>query len=86
MTKTINALLVLDKLAELNKDVYAFPLSTNLKSAKMGKDNWGEITVAVPNQLIYNINNYVGSLYLANAKEYEDMCVKEYEDSTGEGE
>lgn len=70
MSKKVSALLVLHAMAEQNDDVLAFPLNTNFKYARTGKDGWGEITIAVTNHIIANMDSYVGSLYLANRNQY----------------
>ena len=70
-----SSLLVLDEMRTKNMDVLAFPLSTNFKYARTGKGGWGEITIAVSNHVIANIDAYVGSLFLANQEQYTD-CEK----------
>ncbi len=70
MGKKISALLVLNEMANTDADVLAFPLDTNFKYARTGKNGWGEITIAVSNHVIANIDSYVGSLYLANKDQY----------------
>ena len=72
----ISAFDVLSVMADRNLDVMAFPLNTNFKYAHTGRDGWGEITVAVPNHVIANIDNYVGSLYLANRKQYREVEIE----------
>ena len=72
-------LIILDRLATENKDVLCFPIDTNFKRANIGKNGWGEITIAVSNDFIANINNYVGALYLANKDQF-----REYKESEGE--
>lgn len=69
----ISAFDVLSVMADRNLDVMALPLSTNFKRANTGRDGWGEITVAVPNRVIANLDNYIGSLYLANRKQYGEV-------------
>ncbi|MHB8961994.1 MAG: hypothetical protein ACYC5K_02455 [Saccharofermentanales bacterium] len=66
----ISALLVLNEMGTQNDDVLAFPLNTNFKYARTGKDGWGEITIAVANHVIANIDRYVGALYLADKDQY----------------
>lgn len=70
----ISAFAVLSEMADRNlSGVMAFPLNTNLKYAHTGRDGWGEITVAVPNHVIANINKYVGSLYFADRGQYGEI-------------
>ena len=76
MKRKVSALLVLNEMGTRNEDVQAFPLSTNLKRAQTGKDGWGEITIAVSNHVITNINKYVGALYMANLEQYS-RCEQE---------
>ena len=75
MSRKISALAVLAKLADLDKqnEVFAFPLHTNLKYARIGKDGWGEITIAVSNHVVTNIDKFVGSLYMADAEAYKQV-------------
>jgi DnaJ-class molecular chaperone len=73
MIKKVSALLVLHAMAEQNDDVLAFPLNTNFKYARTGKDGWGEITIAVSNHVIANMDSYVGSLYMANQAQYATL-------------
>ncbi len=72
MSEKPSAFDVLSKLANHGKkdSVFAFPLSTNFKCARTGKDGWGEITIAVSNHVVANIDHFVGSLYLADEDEY----------------
>lgn len=53
-----------------NQNVFAFPVSTNFKYARTGKDGWGEITIAIPNHMVSNIDKYVMSLYAADREEF----------------
>lgn len=75
MIRKISALAVLKKFADLDKqnEVFAFPLDTNLKYARTGKDGWGEITIAVSNHVVANIDKFVGSLYMADAEAYKQV-------------
>lgn len=66
----ISALLVLHEMGKKNDDVLAFPLNTNFKYARTGTDGWGEITIAVANHVIANIDHYVGALYMADKEQY----------------
>ena len=75
MSRKISALPVLKKLADLDKqnEVFAFPIDTNLKYARTGKDGWGEITIAVSNNVVANIDKFVGSLYIADKEAYKQI-------------
>jgi len=83
MGKKVSALFILDKMATMENEVYAFPLSDNFKYARTGKGGWGELHIAVPNHIITNLDKYVGSLYLANRDQYL-MCENELQNSDDE--
>lgn len=57
-----------------NKDLKVSPLS-NVKRACGGKNGWGEITIAMPNEIITNLlinpDYYVGGLIIASRSEFE---------------
>lgn len=57
-----------------NKNLKLSPLS-NLKSACSGKDGWGSVTIAMPNEVITNLlinpDFYVGGLLICDRKEFE---------------
>jgi hypothetical protein len=66
--------LKLKNIADRNGDINSYNLSTNLKSAKTGKDGWGEVSIAVDNYRIMDIattNKYIGVLYLISKEEWE---------------
>ena len=69
----ISAFDVLSEMGDRDLDVMAFPLNTNFKYAHTGRDGWGEITIAVSNHVIANVDKYVGSLYLADRKQYGEV-------------
>ena len=75
MREKVSALDVLARLADLDmKDaVFAFPLDTNIKYARTGKDGWGEITIAVSNHVVANIEKFAGSLYIADKEAYKQI-------------
>jgi hypothetical protein len=70
-------LITLDKMSIDNKKVFALPVSSNFKRANMGKNGWGEIVLAIPNETIMNLDNYIGALYLADKKEFDEYQNKE---------
>lgn len=57
-----------------NKDLKVAPLS-NIKSAHSGKEGWGSVTIAVPNEivagLLTNPDSYVGGLLICSKEEFE---------------
>lgn len=57
-----------------NKELKVSPLS-NVKSACSGKNGWGSVTIAVPNEVITNLlinpDFYVGGLIICDRKEFE---------------
>jgi len=57
-----------------NQELKMAPLS-NIKSAQSGKDGWGSITIAVPNEMINNLvidtEYYIGGLLLVKRTEFE---------------
>jgi hypothetical protein len=72
-----NDLIALDKMARDNKKIFLLSISTNLKRANTGKDGWGEVVLAIPNETIMNLDNYVGGLYLADKEEFAEYKNKE---------
>lgn len=77
MKEKVSALVVLHELADRDEKeaVFAFPL-TNFKRAQTGKDGWGEITIAVSNHVIANIDRMVGSLYMADREKYAEIEIE----------
>lgn len=75
MNKKPSALSVLAKMADLDlkEFVFAFPLNTNFKYARTGREGWGEVTIAVTNHIIANIDKFSGSLYMADKDAYADI-------------
>lgn len=57
-----------------NKELKVSPLS-NVKSACSGKNGWGSVTIAVPNEVITNLlinpDFYVGELIICDRKEFK---------------
>lgn len=62
----------LDNIANRNGNIKAFPLGTNFKRAQIGKNGWGEMTIAVDNRTILNYTNgeVVGALYITSKEEW----------------
>jgi hypothetical protein len=60
--------------ADNNKELKLSPLS-NITSAQSGKDGWGRVTIAMPNDVITNLlidpNFYVGGFLIAKREEFE---------------
>lgn len=67
----------LDKMARDNKKIYLISISTNFKRATTGKNGWGEVVLAVPNETIMSLDSYVGGLYLADQYEFAEYKNKE---------
>lgn len=64
----------LKNIADRNGDIVSFNLSSNLKSAKTGKDGWGEVVIAVDNKTITEMavrDKYIGVLYLVSKEDWE---------------
>lgn len=57
-----------------NKDLKVSPLS-NIKSAHSGRDGWGSVTIAIPNEivtgLLTNPDGYIGGLLICGKEEFE---------------
>lgn len=57
-----------------NKALKLSPLS-NIKSARSGKEGWGEVTIALPNELISKLtikpDYYIGGLILCERSEFK---------------
>lgn len=57
-----------------NKALKVSPLS-NIRSAQSGKNGWGEIRIALPNELLANLlinpEYYIGGLIICDKSEYE---------------
>lgn len=59
-----------------NKEILLAPLS-NITSAQSGKDGYGRVTIAVPNEVITKLlidgNYYTGGLLLANTEQFNEI-------------
>lgn len=66
-------LLKLDNIAKRNGNIKAFTLDSNFKRGQIGKQGWGEITIAVDNQTIkdYANSELIGVLYITSKEEWE---------------
>ncbi len=75
-------LIKLNNISQRNGNIKAFPLSTNLKSAKSCSNGWGEITIAIDNNSVQDIlqNEVLGVLYIVNKKDWELENAKPQED------
>lgn len=66
---------VLSKMSAANKEIMLAPLS-NITAAQSGKDGYGRVTIAVPNDAIQILSlsdgYYVGGLLLANAEQFNE--------------
>jgi hypothetical protein len=73
---------MLDNIRLRNGDIKAFVLQSNLISANTGKNNWGNIKIAVYNATIYSLfqDDIVGVLYITTKREWE--AEKEAEKNT----
>lgn len=62
---------IMHEMAETDKGVYVFPIS-NVKKCKVGKKEWGEVTIAVDNEILQELidKKFVGGLYLMNKEEF----------------
>ena len=57
-----------------NKDLKVSPLS-NIISANSGKDGWGNVTIAMPNEIVTGLltkpDSYIGGLLICSKEEFE---------------
>lgn len=69
-------LLKLNNIVQRSGDIKAFPLSSNMKSAKHGKGPWGEVTIAIDGESVERLwgNDVVGILYIIGKDEWEREC------------
>ena len=72
-------LLRLEEIRKQNGDIKAFPLSSNMKSAKHGKGTWGDITIAIDAESVEKImqNNVVGVLYLVGKDDWRKKAKRD---------
>lgn len=66
-------LLKLDNISKRNGDIRAFPLNSNLKAAQIGKQGWGDVTVAVNNPTVQDLatDKVIGILFIVSKDEWE---------------
>ena len=72
---SIGTLGVMERMSQKNnKDLKVSPLS-NIMSARSGKDGWGSVTIAMPNEIVVglltNPNRYLGGLLICSKEEFE---------------
>lgn len=81
-------LLKLNNIVRRSGDIKAFPLSSNMKSARRGKGPWGEVTIAIDNESVERLwgNDVVGILYIIGRDEWERECKPKPNKSEDEGE
>ena len=55
-----------------NCDLKVSPLS-NVKGVKQGKDGWGELTIAIPNESVtdFVLGSYIGGLLFVHKIEFD---------------
>ena len=57
-----------------NKDLKVSTLS-NIISANSGKDGWGNVTIAMPNEIVTGLltkpDSYIGGLLICSKEEFE---------------
>lgn len=71
----IGTLGVMERMSQKdNKDLKFSPLS-NIISAHSGKDGWGNVAIAMPNEivtgLLTNPDGYIGGLLICSKEEFE---------------
>jgi hypothetical protein len=71
----IGTLGVMERMSQKdNKDLKFSPLS-NIISAHSGKDGWGNVAIAMPNEIITglltNPDGYIGGLLICSKEEFE---------------
>ena len=72
---SIGTLGIMERMSQKNnKDLKVSPLS-NIMSARSGKDGWGSVTIAMPNEIVVglltNPNRYLGGLLICSKEEFE---------------
>ena len=57
-----------------NKDLMLSP-PTNIESVRIGKDGWGKLTIAIPNEIVTGLlvapNGYIGGFLICSREEFE---------------
>lgn len=72
---SIGTLGIMERMSQNNnKDLKVSPLS-NIISAHSGKDGWGNVTIAMPNEIVVGLltkpDSYIGGLLICNKEEFE---------------
>jgi hypothetical protein len=63
---------IMQKMCDENKDIRMVN-SKNVKRTQTGKDGWGEVVIAIPNEVIFDMNNYIFGLYIINKDQFNKM-------------
>lgn len=71
----IGTLGIMERMSQKNnKDLKISPLS-NIISARSGKDGWGNVTIAMPNEIVVGLltkpDSYIGGLLICSKEEFE---------------
>lgn len=64
------------KMCDENKKIYSFPVSDNLKSIGTGEDGWGNMSIAITNEVATEFvtqETLTGHLLLFNKKEFDEI-------------
>lgn len=72
---SIGTLGIMERMSQKNnKDLKVSPLS-NIISSRIGKDGWGNVTIAMPNEIVVGLliepDSYIGGLLICNKEEFE---------------
>lgn len=72
---SIGTLGIMERMSKKNnKDLMVSPLS-NIISAHSGKDGWGSVTIAMPNEIVTGLltkpDGYIGGLLICSKEEFE---------------
>ena len=72
---SIGTLGIMERMSQKNnKDLKVSPLS-NIISAHSGKDGWGHVTIAMPNEIVIGLltkpDSYIGGLLICSKEEFE---------------
>ena len=71
----IGTLGIMERMSQKNnKDLKFSPLS-NIISARSGKDGWGNVAIAMPNEIVTGLltkpDSYIGGLLICSKEEFE---------------
>lgn len=72
---SIGTLGIMERMSQkYNNDLKVSPLS-NIISAHSGKDGWGNVTIAMPNEIVIGLltkpDSYIGGLLICSKEEFE---------------